>query len=180
MARISTASTVTATANGTVWARAVSAADTTKRDSILITITNQIVPATGIVVSTQGNVAPVISVSADYDANDGDHCANYRRPKCCLVCYSRYRHSYNICHRACCRTDKWHSMGESNIDFQQRVTRFGASVHFKSVSSGDKRNGQYTRQCTASDRCKCGNAANECNDPSCDGESECDLVHRTE
>lgn len=63
-ATISTSGLVTATANGTVWAKAVSVQDATKKDSLQITITNQIVPITGITVSTQGSVPSQININA--------------------------------------------------------------------------------------------------------------------
>lgn len=55
---------VTATTNGTVFAKAVSVANPSAKDSVQITITNQIVAVTGIVVSTQGSVAATITTNA--------------------------------------------------------------------------------------------------------------------
>lgn len=61
LATISATGLVTAQTNGTVWARAVSVQDTSFSDSLLINISGQIVPVTGVVVSTAGSVAPVIT-----------------------------------------------------------------------------------------------------------------------
>jgi hypothetical protein len=61
-ASISPTGLVTAIANGTVWAKAMSTQDTTIQDSLLITITNQIVIISSVVVSTQGGVPAVIAV----------------------------------------------------------------------------------------------------------------------
>lgn len=59
-ATINTSGLVTAQANGTVWAKAVSVQDNSVKDSMLITISGQIVPATGLVVRTLNNVPPAI------------------------------------------------------------------------------------------------------------------------
>ncbi len=61
MATINAAGLVTAQTNGTVWARAVAVQDTMVKDSMLITISGQVIPATGLVVSTLNNVPPVIA-----------------------------------------------------------------------------------------------------------------------
>jgi len=61
-ASISPTGLVSAIANGTVWAKATSTQDTTIQDSLQITITNQIVVITSVVVSTQGGVPAVINV----------------------------------------------------------------------------------------------------------------------
>lgn len=61
-ASISSTGLVTAQSNGTVWAKAVSVQDASKKDSMLITISNQIVQITSLTVSTQGNVPAVINV----------------------------------------------------------------------------------------------------------------------
>jgi sorbitol-specific phosphotransferase system component IIA len=58
---ISTSGLVTAQTNGTVWAKAVSDQNNTIRDSLMITISNQPVPITGLTVSTQGSVPPEIT-----------------------------------------------------------------------------------------------------------------------
>lgn len=63
-ASISTAGLITAQANGTVWAKATSATDNTKRDSMLITLSNQIPAITSVVVATQGSVSPQITTNA--------------------------------------------------------------------------------------------------------------------
>ena len=60
-ATINTSGLVTASAAGTVWGKAVSVADPTKSDSILITITPTV---DSVVVATQGNVPAVISTPA--------------------------------------------------------------------------------------------------------------------
>jgi hypothetical protein len=52
---------VTAQTNGTVWGKAVAVGDTTIMDSLQITMTNQIVPVTGILVSVQGAGLPQIT-----------------------------------------------------------------------------------------------------------------------
>jgi len=62
-ASISTTGLITAQSNGTVWAKAVSVQDLTKRDSMLVTITNQIVQINNLSVSTQGTVSPVINLN---------------------------------------------------------------------------------------------------------------------
>lgn len=59
-ASISPTGLVTAQSNGTVWAKAISVADTTKMDSLLITMTNQSA-VTSIAVATQGGVPAAIS-----------------------------------------------------------------------------------------------------------------------
>jgi hypothetical protein len=64
MASISAAGLVTAQTNGTVWARAVSVQDTNFSDSMQVTISNQIVPITGVMVSTQGGALPQIVTNA--------------------------------------------------------------------------------------------------------------------
>lgn len=63
MATISATGEITPVGNGTVWAKAVSAADATKMDSMLVTISDQIVPITDLTVSTQGSVPATITVS---------------------------------------------------------------------------------------------------------------------
>jgi len=63
-ASISATGLVSALANGTVWAKAVSVQDTAFMDSLQITISNQIVPVTGVVVSTSGAIPPVITTNA--------------------------------------------------------------------------------------------------------------------
>lgn len=63
-ATINTSGVVTAQRNGTVWAKAVSTVNTAKSDSLLITISNQVVPIDSIRVRTQGNVAPAINTDA--------------------------------------------------------------------------------------------------------------------
>jgi uncharacterized protein (TIGR02145 family) len=63
-ASISSTGVVTAQSNGTVWAKAVSVTDTSKSDSLLITISNQIVPVTSVDVTTQNNVPAVIATSS--------------------------------------------------------------------------------------------------------------------
>lgn len=62
-ATISATGLVTAQSNGMAWAKAVSVQDITKKDSLLITISNQIVPITSLTVSTQGNIPAVISTN---------------------------------------------------------------------------------------------------------------------
>lgn len=62
-ATITTSGLVTAGTDGTVWAKARSTVDTTKTDSLLITISNQTVPIASLTVSTQGNVAPSITIN---------------------------------------------------------------------------------------------------------------------
>lgn len=61
MATINAGGLVTAQANGTVWAKAVSVQDNTVKDSMLITISGQVVPATGLIVRTLNNALPVIA-----------------------------------------------------------------------------------------------------------------------
>ncbi len=62
-ATISATGVVYAIANGTVWAKAVSVQDTTKADSMLITITNQIVPVTRVAVYVKNGTPAVINTS---------------------------------------------------------------------------------------------------------------------
>jgi len=62
-ATISTTGLVTAVSNGTVWAKAVSVASPSMKDSMLITISNQTVPVTSLIVSTQGSVPAVINTN---------------------------------------------------------------------------------------------------------------------
>ena len=62
---ISGSGVVTARTNGTVWARAVSLVDNKMKDSILITISNQTIVATGLKVSTLNGVRPEIHTSID-------------------------------------------------------------------------------------------------------------------
>jgi len=64
MATVNATGIVTAQSNGTVWAKAVSTLNTAKSDSVLITISNQVVPIDSIRVRTQANVAPVITTNA--------------------------------------------------------------------------------------------------------------------
>lgn len=59
-ASISSSGLVTAQSNGTVWAKAVSVADTTKMDSLLITMSNQSAVAS-LAVATQGGVPATIN-----------------------------------------------------------------------------------------------------------------------
>lgn len=61
-ATISPTGLVTAIANGTVWAKATSTQDTTIADSLQITITNQVVIISSVVVSTQGGIPAQINV----------------------------------------------------------------------------------------------------------------------
>lgn len=63
-AGINTSGLVTAQTNGTVWAKATSVQDVTKKDSLLITISNQAVAVDSVDVRTQNNVAAVISSSS--------------------------------------------------------------------------------------------------------------------
>ncbi len=63
-ASISASGVVTAQANGTVYAKAVSVANPAKLDSLLITISNQIVAADSINVITQNNVPASITTNA--------------------------------------------------------------------------------------------------------------------
>jgi hypothetical protein len=60
-AMIGSGGLVTGQSNGNVWAKASSVADPTKKDSLQITIINQTIAATGIVVKTQNNVPAIIS-----------------------------------------------------------------------------------------------------------------------
>jgi hypothetical protein len=64
MATISTGGLVTAQTNGSVWAKAVSAENVTIVDSLEITITNQLVPATDLNIATANNLPAVITVNA--------------------------------------------------------------------------------------------------------------------
>ncbi|MET0394129.1 MAG: T9SS type A sorting domain-containing protein [Chitinophagaceae bacterium] len=64
-ATINGSGVVTARTNGTVWAKAVSVIDTKIKDSILITISNQTIVATGLKVSTLNGVVPEIRTSTD-------------------------------------------------------------------------------------------------------------------
>lgn len=63
-ATISAAGLVTAQTNGTVWAKAVSTADISKKDSMQITLSNQVVPVTSVAVATQGGVPATITTGA--------------------------------------------------------------------------------------------------------------------
>ncbi len=63
-ATITTTGLVTAQSNGSIWAKAISVADITKSDSLLVTISNQIVPVTSIDVTTQGNIPATITTNA--------------------------------------------------------------------------------------------------------------------
>ena len=63
-ASISNSGVVTAQSNGTVWAKAISVTDTTKSDSLLITISNQVVPVASVDVTTQNNVPAVITTNS--------------------------------------------------------------------------------------------------------------------
>jgi hypothetical protein len=63
-ASIGTNGLVTAITNGTVYAKAVSVANPSAKDSVLITITNQIVAVTGLTVTTQGNIPATITTNA--------------------------------------------------------------------------------------------------------------------
>ena len=60
-ATINTTGLVTAVSDGTVWAKAISVLDPTKKDSLLITISNQIPPIDSVVVSTIGNIPAQIN-----------------------------------------------------------------------------------------------------------------------
>ncbi len=60
-ASINPSGLVTAFADGTVWAKATSVQDATIKDSLLITISNQIILIDSIVVATQNNVPAVIT-----------------------------------------------------------------------------------------------------------------------
>jgi len=63
-ASISASGVVTATANGTVYAKAVAVANTAIKDSLLITISNQVVTADSLDVITQNNVPAAITSNA--------------------------------------------------------------------------------------------------------------------
>ena len=63
-ATISAAGLVTAQTNGTVWAKAVSTADASKKDSLQITLSNQVVPVTSVAVATQGGTPATITTNA--------------------------------------------------------------------------------------------------------------------
>ncbi|MNJ85798.1 Bacterial Ig-like domain (group 2) [compost metagenome] len=63
-ASISTTGLVTAQTNGTIWTKAVSVANTAIKDSLLITISGQVVLVQGIDVFTQNNVPAVITTNA--------------------------------------------------------------------------------------------------------------------
>jgi len=62
-ASISSSGLVTALTNGTVHAKAVSVANSNAKDSVQITITNQVVAVTGLTVATQGNIAANINTN---------------------------------------------------------------------------------------------------------------------
>ncbi|RYZ51156.1 MAG: T9SS type A sorting domain-containing protein, partial [Sphingobacteriales bacterium] len=62
-ASISTSGLVTAAVNGTVWAKAVSVQDAAKTDSLLITITNQVVNVSSIDVVTANNAPATITTN---------------------------------------------------------------------------------------------------------------------
>ncbi len=62
-ATITAGGLVTAQTNGTVYAKAVSVANTAVKDSLLITITNQVIHVTGMTVTTQGSVASTITTN---------------------------------------------------------------------------------------------------------------------
>ncbi|MNK18882.1 hypothetical protein D3C87_370970 [compost metagenome] len=62
-ATISTNGLVTAQANGTVWAKAISVENTAIMDSLLITISNQLIPVQSIDVVTQNNVTAAITTN---------------------------------------------------------------------------------------------------------------------
>ena len=62
-ASISTTGLVTAASNGTVWAKAVSVQTPSMKDSLLITISNQPIPVTALIVSTQASVPAIISIN---------------------------------------------------------------------------------------------------------------------
>lgn len=61
-ATISGTGLVTAQTNGTVYAKAVSVSDPTKKDSLLITISGQLIPVTGLTVNTFGGGPAIINV----------------------------------------------------------------------------------------------------------------------
>ncbi len=60
-ATINTSGLVTASGNGTVWAKAVSVANTAKKDSLLVTISGQTIAIDSVKVKTVANVPAVIS-----------------------------------------------------------------------------------------------------------------------
>lgn len=60
-ATINASGLITAVSNGTVWAKAVSVFDNSKKDSMLITISNQLVPITSLTVTTLNNVPAEIT-----------------------------------------------------------------------------------------------------------------------
>src|SRR5690606_31244302 len=60
-ATIDAAGLVTAQLNGTVWGKAASVLDQSMADSILITLSGQIIPVDSVVVRTQNGVAAEIS-----------------------------------------------------------------------------------------------------------------------
>lgn len=62
-ATISSSGLLTALNDGTVWAKAVSIQDPNYKDSMLVTISNQVIPIESIVVSTQGNVPAEITTN---------------------------------------------------------------------------------------------------------------------
>lgn len=62
-ATISAGGLVTAQTNGTVYAKAVSVANPAAKDSLLITLSNQVIQVTGITVTTQGSVPPTITTN---------------------------------------------------------------------------------------------------------------------
>ncbi len=62
-ATISAAGLVTAQTNGTVWAKAVSTADTSKKDSLALTISNQEVAVASVSVATQASVPAAITTN---------------------------------------------------------------------------------------------------------------------
>jgi len=66
MATISSNGVVTAQSNGTVWAKAISVQDITKKDSILITISNQANYVDSVRVKTAANAAPVITTNGGF------------------------------------------------------------------------------------------------------------------
>ncbi|OJV53792.1 MAG: hypothetical protein BGO31_02745 [Bacteroidetes bacterium 43-16] len=63
-ATINTSGVVTAIANGTVWAKAVSLSNTSKKDSMLINLSNQVVAVDSVDVRTVGNVPAIINTNA--------------------------------------------------------------------------------------------------------------------
>jgi hypothetical protein len=63
-ATINTTGLVTAQSNGTIWAKAISIQDMTKMDSLLITISNQIIPIDSVVVTTQNALPSTITSNA--------------------------------------------------------------------------------------------------------------------